>query len=114
MHQDKVRAITGTQVFSVRETMHLIHYINSLLLLFSCYWCPTICDTIYCSPPGSFVPGISQSRILEWIAISFSRGSSHPGLEPTSPALQLYSFPLIRLGGQINRIKNTKSCEHAQ
>ena len=31
-----------------------------------------------CSPPGSSVPGISQTRILEWVAISFSRGSSQP------------------------------------
>ena len=32
------------------------------------------------SPPGSSVRGISQARILEWVAISFSRGSSQPGL----------------------------------
>ena len=31
-----------------------------------------------CSPPGSSVPGILQARILEWVAISFSRGSSQP------------------------------------
>jgi len=34
--------------------------------------CPTRCDPINGSPPGSPVPGILQSRILEWIAISFS------------------------------------------
>ena len=34
--------------------------------------------TVDCSPPGSSVPGISQARILEWVAISFSRGSSWP------------------------------------
>ena len=33
---------------------------------------------IVCSPPGSFVHGISQARMLEWVAISFSRGSSCP------------------------------------
>ena len=38
-------------------------------------------------PPGSSVHGISQARILEWVAISFSRGSSDPGMEPGSPAL---------------------------
>ena len=32
--------------------------------------------TVDCSPPGSSVHGISQARILEWVAISFSRGSS--------------------------------------
>ena len=40
--------------------------------------CPTLCDLMDCSPPGSSVHGISQSRILEWVAISFSRGSSWP------------------------------------
>ena len=34
--------------------------------------CPTLCDPIDGSPPGSPVPGILQGRILEWVAISFS------------------------------------------
>ena len=34
--------------------------------------CPTLCDPIDSSPPGSPIPGILQSRILEWVAISFS------------------------------------------
>ena len=38
--------------------------------------CPTLCDSIDCSPPGSSVHGILQSRIVEWVAISFSRGSN--------------------------------------
>ena len=38
--------------------------------------CPTLCDPVDCSPPGSSVPGTLQARILEWDAISFSRGSS--------------------------------------
>ena len=40
--------------------------------------CPTLCDPMDCSPPGSSVRGISQVRTLEWIAISFCRGSSQP------------------------------------
>ena len=40
--------------------------------------CPTLCDPVDCSLPGSSVHGILQARILEWIAISFSRGSSPP------------------------------------
>ena len=34
--------------------------------------CPTLCDPIDGSPPGSVVPGILQARTLEWVAISFS------------------------------------------
>ena len=36
--------------------------------------CPTLCDPVDGSPPGSSVPGILQARILEWVAISFSSG----------------------------------------
>ena len=36
--------------------------------------CPTLCDPIDGSPPGSPVPGILQARTLEWVAISFSNG----------------------------------------
>ena len=38
--------------------------------------CPTLCDPMDCSLPGSSVHGIFQARVLEWVAISFSRGSS--------------------------------------
>ena len=38
--------------------------------------CPTLCDHIDGSPPGSRVPGILQARTLEWVAISFSRHES--------------------------------------
>ena len=37
--------------------------------------CPTLCDPIDGSPPGSSIPGILQARILEWVAISFSKES---------------------------------------
>ena len=40
--------------------------------------CPTLCNPVDCSLPGSSVHGILQARILEWVAISFSRGSSRP------------------------------------
>ena len=40
--------------------------------------CLTLCDPMDCSPPGSSVHGVFQARILEWGAISFSRGSSQP------------------------------------
>ena len=40
--------------------------------------CPTLCNPMYCSLPCSSIHGIFQARILEWVAISFSRGSSQP------------------------------------
>ena len=40
--------------------------------------CLTLCNPKECSPPGSSIHGILQARVLEWVAISFSRGSSQP------------------------------------
>ena len=69
--------------------------------------CPTLWDPMNCSPPGFSVDGILQSRILEWIAILFSSGSSQPRDRPRSPAdslpfelqevLQLSDSPLFLL-----------------
>ena len=44
----------------------------------------TLCDPMDCGMPGSSVHGISQAKVLEWVAISFSRGSCYPGIEPWS------------------------------
>ena len=38
--------------------------------------CRTLCDPMDCSLPGSSIHGIFQAKVLEWVAISFSRGSS--------------------------------------
>ena len=45
------------------------------LLFYTFQLCPTLCDPMNCSLPGSSVRGILQARTLEWVAISFSRGS---------------------------------------
>ena len=49
--------------------------------------CPTLCD-----PMDYTVHEILQARILEWVAVPFSRGSSQPGIEPRPPALQADFF----------------------
>ena len=49
--------------------------------------CPTLCDLIDGSPPGSPVPGILQARILEWVAISFSNACMHAKLLQSCPTL---------------------------
>ena len=58
-------------------------------------------------PPGSSVHGILQARILEWVAISSSRGLPHPGIKPeslTSPALTGRFLPLVPPGKPQNRM----------
>ena len=73
---------------------------REVLLLWNCFvWpyrsgccylvaqsCPILCDLTDCSLPGSSVYVISQARTLGWVASFFSRGSSHLGIEPVSPA----------------------------
>ena len=50
----------------------------------SLQWCPTLCDPMDCSLPGSSAHGTLQATILEWVADSSSRGSSLPGIKPMS------------------------------
>ena len=58
--------------------------------------CLTLCNPTDCSLPSS-VHGIFQTSILEWVAISYFRGSSRPGIKPESPELQADSLPLSHL-----------------
>ena len=69
--------------------------------------CLTVCNPRHCSLPGSTVHGILQARILEWVAILFSRDPPNPGIEPRSPTLQGDSVsaepqgkPIVSVGRQ--------------
>ena len=68
-------------------------YLPLIWMWISCLWmsywvwvcsqsCLTLCDPMYCSLLGYSVHGTSQARILEWVAISHSKGSSYPEIEP--------------------------------
>ena len=75
------------------QTFTRVHFLCSVLELLShqsrgevvlCYAkslqsCPALCDPMDCSPRGSSVHGILRARILEWVAIPSSKGSSLPG-----------------------------------
>ena len=54
--------------------------------------CLILCDTTDCSPPGSSIHGISQTRILEWVAFPSPGHLPDPGIKPGSPALQADSL----------------------
>ena len=60
------------------------------------------------SPPDSSVHGVLQAKILEWVAISFSGGSSRTRIESISPALQVDSLPTEPHGKPID----TRSMAH--
>ena len=63
------------EIFAVALSFLLCSWKVEVLVTQSCL---TLCDPMYCSPPGSSVHEILQVRILEWIAFPFSRGSSQP------------------------------------
>ena len=68
--------------------------------------CLTLCDPTDCSLPGTSVPGIFQAIVLEWIAISFSRGSSQPRDRTqvshiVDRRFTLWASQLFALGGHI-------------
>ena len=60
--------------------------------------CLTLCDPMDCSPPGSSVHGILQTRILEWVAMLSPGDLPDPGIELAPPAWQVNSLLLSHLG----------------
>ena len=84
--------------FTSKNMKHNKVYINHLVCVCVCVClcvcaqsCWTLLDPMNCEPPGSSVHEISQARILEWVAVPFSSGSS--GMEPASPASHADSLP---------------------
>ena len=82
--------------------------------------CLTLCSPMDCSLPGSSVHGISQARILERVAVSFSRDLPNPEINPRSPALQASSLP-SEPPGKLSQYKedcsepsSIQTCEGAQ
>ena len=75
--------------------------------------CPTLCDPMDSSLPGSSFHGILQARILEWVAISFAGGGlPDPGIKPRSPALQADSSPSEPPGKPIHQLYFSKKESH--
>ena len=70
------------------------------------------CDPTDCSLLGSSVHGIFQARILRWVAIAFSRGSSWPRGQHRSPVLHADSLP-TKLPGNSLRNQNLNQTKHA-
>ena len=77
--------------------------------------CPTLCDPTARNPPGSSVHGISQARILDWVAISFSRGLFEMG-KPQEFLGKPWRFPqnlqaeaCLRMKCQVDRHQSSDS-----
>ena len=75
-----------------------------------CHLCLTLCNPVDCSPPGSSVRGILQTRMLEWVAISSSRILLNPGIKSASPAFAGGVFTTEPPGTSIWRKHLVVSC----
>ena len=75
---NKIRYHIYTKDFNYNFLMLTSKNTHTHLSLLVTQLCLTLCDPMDCSPPGSSVHGIFQARIMEWVAISFSGGSSWP------------------------------------
>ena len=73
LEQKSWRHLISENITKVQEPKSVVLGIKCVL---SCSVVLTLCDLLACSPPGSSVQGISQARILEWVALCFFRGSS--------------------------------------
>ena len=65
--------------------------------------CPTLCDPVNCSLPGSFIHGIFQARLLELVAFPSPGDFPDPGIEPRSSALQADALSAEPPGKPSNR-----------
>ena len=63
------------------------HYVTSTVINLCAQSCSTLCNPMDCNSLASSVHRISQATILEWVAISSSRGSSRPRIKPAALAL---------------------------
>ena len=79
-------------IFFISESQHIV-IIQSLTCVLLVQSCPTLCNPMDYSPPGSSIHGMLQARILEWVAISFSRGSSQPRDQTWVSCIVGNSFP---------------------
>ena len=95
----KYQIITQSIITNIHESMCM--HAKSLQS------CPTLCDPMDCSPPGSSVHGTSQARKLEWVAMPSSRGSSSPR-DQTHGLLHLLHWQVGSLPGK--PLINNSSC----
>ena len=99
-------SVTNHEIFvSIDIMSDLCFY---YLLLFFCSVtksCLNVCNPMNCSLPGFSLHGISQARVLEWVAISFSGDLPNPGNESESPAWQVDSLLVRDLGSPLQTLK---------
>ena len=89
----------------LRTTDWVSDFLSPVVLDLVTQSCPTLCDPMDYSPPGSSVYGIFQARILEWVATPSSRDLPNPGIEPRSFELQADSLPAELWGKPLSYVQ---------
>ena len=85
-----VRSLWSSAVSPQQHVLKIHHVVCACVRTELRQSCPTLCDPMHCSPPGSSVYGILQARMLEWLPCPPPVDLPDPGMEPTSlmaPAL---------------------------
>ena len=95
----------GTYPGTHSEDQHADRGVDSKVVAQACL---TLCDLMDCSLPGSSIHAIFQARVLEWVAISFSRGSSTQGSNPGLPHCWQTLYHLSQQRGRKTETKRRK------
>ena len=88
----------------LQRQMAIFFSVDWLLCVFVCVLSQSCLTPMSSSSSGSSIHGIFQARILEWVAIPFSRECSWPGIQPGSPVLQQILYHLSYLGSSYTYI----------
>ena len=80
--------------FYFKERANNIYILDVHACAKSLWSCPTLFDSMDCSPPASSVPWILQARLLQWVGMPSSRDLPDPRIEPTSPVTPVLQVAL--------------------
>ena len=73
--------------------------------------CPTLCNSMDCSPSGPSVPGVFQAKMLEWVTFFFSRGSSRPRDQTQVSHIAGSFFTIYLATGEALSEMSTMTCD---
>ena len=100
----QVKYIIILSLRKYKECQHVYVFFAAAAAAKSLQSCPTLCDPINGSPPGSSVPGILQARTLEWVPISFSSACMHAFFNDNVINNQPIGKPHIRFSSKITGV----------
>ena len=92
-------------ILSIWEDVHRLYANSSVHFSSIAQSCLTLWDPMDGTPPDSPVCGVFQTRVLEWVAVSSSRGSSQPGIKPGPPASPALAGRFFTIGATLEALQ---------